>query len=112
MPLLLITLGFGACLWLGYRWYGRWVGLQFGDLAALATPAERAPDGTDRVATPAAYLFPQHVSALVAAGPIAGPIVAALLYGWLPALIGIVIGVIFIAGVHDYASLTMSLHFR
>src|SRR5688572_29241788 len=66
-------------------------------------------DGVDFVATPKFYLFGQHFSAIAAAGPIAGPIIACLGFGWLPCLLWIGIGVVFIGAVHDFSSLVASM---
>src|SRR5262249_45324875 len=55
------------------------------------------------------YLFAQHLSAIAAAGPIAGPILAARDFGWLPCLFWITLGVILIGAVHDFAALFVSI---
>ena len=65
-------------------------------------------DGRDFVPTPPFYLFAQHLSAIAAAGPIAGPILAARDFGWLPCLLWIALGVVLIGAVHDFASLFAS----
>jgi carbon starvation protein len=54
----------------------------------------------------------QHFSAIAAAGPIVGPILAGVMFGWLPALLWILLGAIFIGGVHDMASLTASIRHK
>ena len=55
------------------------------------------------------YLFGQHFSAISAAGPIAGPIIACVAFGWLPCLLWIALGVVLIGAVHDFSTLTASL---
>ena len=55
------------------------------------------------------FLLGQHFSAIAAAGPITGPILAGIAYGWLPTLIWIVIGSVFIGGVHDWGALIASV---
>ncbi len=66
-------------------------------------------DGIDYVPTKPFYLFAQHFSAIAAAGPIAGPILACQTFGWLPCLLWISLGVVLIGAVHDFSSLTASV---
>ena len=54
-------------------------------------------------------LMGQHFSAIAAAGPIVGPILAGVAFGWLPALVWILVGSIFIGGVHDFSALVASV---
>lgn len=96
-------------LFLGYRLYGGFVARQYALDDATATPAERRNDGVDFVPTRPFYLLGQHFSAIAAAGPIAGPILAAQQFGWLPALLWISIGVVFIGAVHDLSTLVASV---
>ncbi len=63
----------------------------------------------DYVPARAPFLLGQHFSAIAAAGPIVGPILAALWFGWLPALLWIVFGAIFCGAVHDFAALVGSV---
>lgn len=94
---------------LGYFKYGSWVSAQFNVNPNEITPAHRYQDGVDYVPTSPFYLFAQHFSAIAAAGPIAGPIVACQQFGWLPSLLWIALGVVFIGAVHDFSSLTCSV---
>src|SRR5688500_4803807 len=73
------------------------------------TPARMINDGVDFVPTRPFYLFGQHFSAIAAAGPIAGPIIACQLFGWLPCLLWIGLGVVLIGAVHDFSSLAASV---
>ena len=98
-----------AVLVLGYRFYGRWVARQFALDDATETPAHRLADGVDFVPTRPFYLFGQHFSAIAAAGPIVGPILACQQFGWLPCILWIAIGVVFIGAVHDVATLVASV---
>lgn len=93
----------------GYFKYGSWVASQFDLDPHAKTPAHEFNDGTDYVPTNPFYLFAQHFSAIAAAGPIAGPIVACQQFGWLPSLLWISLGVVFIGAVHDFSSLTCSV---
>jgi carbon starvation protein len=103
------SIGFLVLLVCGYRFYGRWVARRFGIDDARATPAHTKQDGVDFVPTKPFYLFAQHFSAIAAAGPIAGPILACQMFGWLPCLLWIGLGVVFIGAVHDFASLIASV---
>jgi carbon starvation protein len=109
MELSLIALVFIAWLVFGYFAYGRWVSKQFQLEESRLTPANRVNDGVDFVPTRPFYLFGQHFSAIAAAGPIAGPIIACQAFGWLPCLIWIALGVVLIGAVHDFSSLTSSV---
>ncbi|MBM2835006.1 MAG: cstA, partial [Candidatus Brocadiaceae bacterium] len=99
-------------LLLGYIFYGRFLAnrLQLND--SNPTPACTINDGVDYVPAKPVMLLGQHLSAISAAGPIVGPILAAIWFGWLPALIWIVIGAIFIGGVHDFLSLVVSIRHK
>lgn len=109
MGLPLIATLFLIFITIGYFKYGRWVESQFNLSKDAKTPAHEYEDGKDYVPTNPFYLFAQHFSAIAAAGPIAGPIVACQQFGWLPSLLWISIGVVFIGAVHDFSSLTCSV---
>jgi carbon starvation protein len=94
---------------LAYRFYGRFVASQYALDDAVPTPAVTRNDGVDFVPTPPFYLLGQHFSAIAAAGPIAGPILACQQFGWLPCLLWIGLGVVFIGAVHDLSSLVASV---
>lgn len=98
-----------ALLAVGYRFYGRFIARQFALSTDRTTPAHRHADGVDFVPTKPFYLFGQHFSAIAAAGPIVGPILACQQYGWLPCVLWIGFGVIFIGAVHDVATLVASV---
>jgi carbon starvation protein len=112
MNLTLLALLFIGVLLVAYRVYGSWVARQFRIDDSRATPAHEMNDGVDYVPTRPFYLFGQHFSAIAAAGPIAGPILAAQYWGWMPALLWIAFGVIFIGAVHDFSSLTASVRHK
>jgi carbon starvation protein len=107
LPLLAIS--FLILLLLAYRLYGGWVARQFTIDDERVTPANKVNDGVDFVPTPPFYLFAQHFSAIAAAGPIAGPITACMVWGWVPCLLWISLGVVLIGAVHDFSSLTASV---
>lgn len=109
MSLPLIAAAFLVLLALGYRFYGAFVARRLGLDDSRPTPAHTRRDGTDFEPTRPFYLFGQHFSAIAAAGPIAGPILACDAFGWLPCLLWIGFGVVFVGAVHDFASLAGSV---
>ncbi|MGH9944146.1 MAG: carbon starvation CstA family protein [Pyrinomonadaceae bacterium] len=109
MSLPLLAVSFLVLLVAAYRLYGGWVARQFALDDARQTPANVVNDGVDFVPTRPFYLFAQHFSAIAAAGPIAGPILAAQAFGWLPCLLWIGLGVVLIGAVHDFSSLAASV---
>ncbi|HZL73174.1 MAG TPA: carbon starvation CstA family protein, partial [Planctomycetota bacterium] len=107
--LALIVLGGLA---LGYFLYGRFIARQFRLDDATPTPAQTVNDGVDYVPTKPFYLLGQHFSAIAAAGPIAGPILACQQFGWLPCILWIGVGAIFIGAVHDFSALVASVRHK
>ncbi|MBR5342870.1 MAG: carbon starvation protein A [Oscillospiraceae bacterium] len=103
--LLIISL---VLLGLGYVFYGRYLCKQWGVGEGDPTPAHTMEDGVDYVPAKAPVLMGHHFSSIAGAGPITGPIQAAV-FGWLPCLLWIVIGGIFFGGVHDFGSLFASV---
>jgi carbon starvation protein len=109
MSLPLLVLAVLVVLGVGYVLYGRFVSRALGLDDARVTPAHALRDGTDFVPTPPFYLFAQHFSAIAAAGPIMGPILACQAFGWLPCVLWIAVGVVLIGAVHDAATLAASV---
>jgi len=109
LSLTFLALGFLLVLVAAYRLYGGWVARQFQLDDSRRTPAHEVNDGVDFVPTRPFYLFGQHFSAIAAAGPIAGPILACQMFGWLPCLLWIGFGVVLIGAVHDFTSLAASV---
>ncbi len=102
-----------AWLWFAYVWYSRRIDrmiVQPDD--SRPTPGAEVNDNLDYVPTRPLVLFGHHFSSIAGAGPIVGPILAFSLFGWLPALIWILVGTVFIGAVHDYTSLMMSVRNR
>ncbi len=95
-----------------YLTYGRFLARQMDLRNDYQTPAHEINDGVDYVPARASLLLGQHFSAIAAAGPIVGPILATILFGWLPAWLWIILGAIFIGGVHDFAALTASVRHK
>ncbi|TAL29629.1 MAG: carbon starvation protein A [Spirochaetes bacterium] len=98
-----------AALALGYFTYGRFITKSFNLDDSKQTPSCAINDGVDYVPAKASLLLGQHFSAIAAAGPIVGPILAGIWFGWLPAFLWIIIGAIFIGGIHDFGSLIASV---
>lgn len=112
MNLLWIVLPSALVLGLAYVTYGRLLGRLLRLDAQAPVPAVELRDGVDFEPISAGELLPQHFSAIAAAGPIVGPILAGVLFGWLPALIWIIVGSIFVGGVQDVTSLVASIRHR
>ena len=110
--LALMLIAIGVLFWLGYHYYGGWLEKQLDVMEERITPAHALKDGVDYMPTPTPIVFGHHFSSIAGAGPIVGPISAALVFGWGPALLWIAIGAIFIGGVQDFSSLVASLRHR
>ena len=112
LPLLYIIIPSAVILTAAYFIYGGILGRLFELNPNRQTPAQEMHDGVDYDPLAPSSLVPQHFSAIAAAGPIVGPILAGLTFGWLPALIWILVGSILIGGVHDFSSLVASIRHR
>jgi carbon starvation protein len=112
MNLLWIVLPSAAVLAIAYLTYGRLLSRLLLLDPKAAVPAVELRDGLDFEPISPAALFPQHFSAIAAAGPIVGPILAGIAFGWLPALLWILIGSILIGGVHDITALVASIRHK
>jgi carbon starvation protein len=103
--LLLISLVFFALV---YRYFGTFMDRRCGLDDSRPTPAHEHNDGVDYVPTRASILFGHHFSSIAGAGPIVGPILAAMYFGWGPTWIWILIGAAFVGGLHDYGAAYIS----
>jgi carbon starvation protein len=112
MSLLTVALTCAALFAAAYLLYGRLLSRLFRLNRDAQTPAVELRDDVDYVPIEPKFLLGQHFSAIAAAGPIVGPILAGMMFGWLPALIWIVVGSIFIGGVHDFAALVASVRHK
>jgi len=105
----LILLGISiVCFGLGGRFYSRYIARKLGEDPDHPTPAVRLNDGRDYVPTKTYVVFAHHFSAIAGAGPILGPTMA-VLYGFVPAWLWVVLGGIFIGAVHDFTTLFISM---
>ena len=100
-----------AILVVGYIFYGGWLAKQWGVDDSKTTPAHELEDGMDYVPAKAPVLMGHHFSSIAGAGPINGPIQAAV-FGWLPCMLWILIGGIFFGAVHDYGALFASIRHK
>jgi carbon starvation protein len=107
--ILLVTI---ALFWVAYRVYGGWMGRVYGLNDRHLVPSEGQYDGVDHVPTKTQVLLGHHFSSIAGAGPIVGPILAGLFFGWLPALIWIIAGSILVGGVHDFGSTIASVRHK
>ncbi|OGC05487.1 hypothetical protein A3H38_05850 [candidate division WOR-1 bacterium RIFCSPLOWO2_02_FULL_46_20] len=96
---------------LGYRFYATFIEKNIWRVDYnKKTPAVVKDDGLDYVAAKHwTILFGHHFASIAGAGPIIGPVIACALFGWGPAILWIIIGSIFIGGIHDYSSLMLSV---
>lgn len=107
--LLVICVAVLAC---GYLFYGRWLCKQWGvGEGDKPTPAHELEDGVDYVPAKAPVLMGHHFSSIAGAGPITGPIGAAI-FGWVPVTLWILVGGIFFGGVHDFGALYASIRHK
>ncbi len=109
MQTLLIALAAGVAFIVAYHTYGRWLGSRIFQLSAKAVcPSVSLRDDRDYVPTAKSIVFGHHFTSIAGTGPIVGPAIA-VMWGWLPALLWVVLGSIFIGAVHDLGSLVVSL---
>lgn len=95
-------------LLLAYVFYGRWLARKWGIDPQKKTPAHEFQDGVDYVPTPPSIVFGHEFASIAGAGPINGPIIAAM-FGWLPVLLWILIGGIFFGAVQDFSAIYASV---
>lgn len=109
MSLILYLVVSALILIVAYRWMGTFLARFVGLDPAAITPAHQLRDGMDYEPAKKPYLLSQHFSAIAAAGPIVGPILAGVYFGWLPTYLWILLGAIFIGGIHDFMTLIASV---
>ena len=97
-----------AILVIAYLTYGRWLAKQWGVDPSRQTPAHEMEDGMDYVPAKTPVLLGHHFSSIAGAGPINGPIQAAV-FGWVPVLLWVLIGGVFFGAVHDFGALFASI---
>jgi len=93
---------------LAYRFYGRWLGKKLFTLSnSNRMPSHEFQDGIDYVPTKKHIIFGHHFTTIAGLGPIVGPAIG-IIWGWVPALIWVVLGSIFMGAVHDFSTLVVS----
>lgn len=100
-----------AALLCGYLFYGRWLAKQWGVDPKRETPAHELQDGKDYVPAAPYVVLGHHFSSIAGAGPINGPIQAAI-FGWVPVMLWVLIGGIFFGAVHDFGALFASIRHK
>ena len=100
-----------AVLIVGYIFYGGWLAKKWGVDNSRVTPAHELEDGKDYCPAKAPVLMGHHFSSIAGAGPINGPIQAAV-FGWVPVMLWVLIGGIFFGGVHDFGALFASIRHK
>lgn len=96
---------------IAYVTYGKWLAGQWGIDPERKTPAHELEDGMDYCPAKAPVLMGHHFSSIAGAGPINGPIQAAV-FGWVPVLLWVIIGGIFFGAVHDFGALFASIRHK
>ena len=105
----LVFIGF-AVFFMGYKFYSRYLGRNIYGINddQIVLPSSSLEDGIDYIPTKKHILFGHHFTSIAGAAPIIGPCVAAY-WGWLPALLWILIGTVFMGAAHDFGALVTSV---
>jgi len=112
MTTLLIAIGSFVGFIVAYHTYGKWLSQRiFGLDPAAEVPSKQLRDDVDFIPTKKEVIFGHHFTSIAGTGPIVGPAIA-VFWGWLPALLWVIFGSIFIGAVHDFGSLVVSLRNR
>ena len=112
MTTLLVAVGSFVGFLVAYHTYGRWLARKIFAIDGQAVvPSRELRDNVDFVPTRRQIIFGHHFTSIAGTGPIVGPAIA-VFWGWLPALLWVVFGSIFIGAVHDFGALVVSLRNR
>lgn len=112
--MLTLTIALGSLLlyFIAYFTYGKWLGEKVFKLVTGANvPSKALEDGHDFVPTKKGMVFGHHFTSIAGTGPIVGPAIA-VMWGWVPALLWVLFGSIFIGAVHDFGALVISMRHR
>ena len=104
-----IVIIIGIWFFLGYRFYGKFIEKQIKISDKNKTPAVKQRDNIDFSPAKKPFLIGHHFASIAGAGPIIGPILAISYFGWLPVILWIAIGSVFIGAMHDFISLIASV---
>ncbi len=109
MDALLLLLVCGGGYLLAYHTYGRFLAKKIFKLRPQAqVPSRQINDGIDFVPTRKGVIFGHHFTSIAGTGPIVGPAIG-IIWGWLPAILWVTLGSIFMGAVHDFGTLVISL---
>ena len=109
MATLAIALGSIILYIIAYNTYGKWLGQKIFKLDKSAkVPSFELEDGQDFVPTKKGIVFGHHFTSIAGTGPIVGPALA-VMWGWVPALLWVLFGSIFVGAVHDFGALIVSM---
>ena len=111
MNAVILLLAGAVILLIGYITYGKWLAGKWGIDEKRRTPAHEMEDGRDYVPAKVPVLMGHHFSSIAGAGPINGPVQAAV-FGWVPVVLWILIGGIFFGAVHDFGALFASIRHK
>ncbi len=112
MTTLLIAVGSFVGYYIAYHTYGRWLSKKIFNLSTDAeVPSHQLRDDVDFIPTKKEVIFGHHFTSIAGTGPIVGPAIA-VFWGWLPALLWVFFGSIFVGAVHDFGALVISLRNR
>ncbi len=112
MSSIILVVGAFVGYLLAYRLYGRFLARKIFKLRdTTEVPSHRYADGVDYVPTRREILFGHHFTTIAGVGPIVGPAIG-VIWGWLPALLWILLGSVFVGGVHDFGALVVSARNR
>src|SRR5919199_356371 len=107
--LVLIVIGVVA-VYVGYNFYARRIDrVVIESNSSKATPARLYMDGVDFVPTSRNVLYGYHFKSIAAAGPIVGAITAGTIWGWVPSIVWLVLGVVFMGWASDYSAIVVSV---
>lgn len=110
-PVVVVTICF-VLYAVGYRFYAGLLSKRvFGLRADAVTPAHAQTDGVDYIPTNKFILFGHHYASITGLSPMLGPAIA-VIWGWLPAMMWVVLGTIFVGAVHDFGALVLSVRAR
>jgi carbon starvation protein len=109
MDTLLLMLICGGGYLIAYHTYGRFLAKKIFKLDKNApVPSKELQDGIDYVPTKKGIIFGHHYTSIAGTGPIVGPAIG-IIWGWLPAILWVFFGCIFMGAVHDFAALVVSM---
>ena len=109
---ILVTLGCFALYLAGYHFYAKHLAVHIFQLdPEITTPAHQLQDGVDYLPTNRYVLFGHHYASIAGLSPMLGPAIA-VIWGWVPAMLWVVLGTLFVGAVHDFGALVISMRAR